>query len=55
MFDYEVLVPGSGPGGLKAAVAAAELERRVAIVLSLVRRDRDRVRGIAGREVRAGV
>ncbi|MET8140376.1 Si-specific NAD(P)(+) transhydrogenase [Sphaerisporangium sp. NPDC005288] len=32
MSDYEVLVLGSGPGGQKAAIAAAKLERRVAIV-----------------------
>ncbi|MCW2881202.1 MAG: pyridine nucleotide-disulfide oxidoreductase dimerization region [Sphaerisporangium sp.] len=32
MSDFEVLVLGSGPGGQKAAIAAAKLERRVAIV-----------------------
>ncbi|ETK32183.1 Si-specific NAD(P)(+) transhydrogenase [Microbispora sp. ATCC PTA-5024] len=32
MTDFEVLVLGSGPGGQKAAIAAAKLERRVAIV-----------------------
>ena len=32
MYDYDVLVIGSGPGGQKAAIAAAKLERRVAIV-----------------------
>jgi len=32
MFDYDVLVIGSGPGGQKAAIAAAKLGRRVAIV-----------------------
>ena len=32
VFDYDVLVIGSGPGGQKAAIAAAKLERRVAIV-----------------------
>ncbi|ASW56862.1 Si-specific NAD(P)(+) transhydrogenase [Plantactinospora sp. KBS50] len=32
MFDYDVLVLGSGPGGQKAAIAAAKLERRVAVV-----------------------
>jgi NAD(P) transhydrogenase len=30
--DYDLLVIGSGPGGQKAAIAAAKLERRVAIV-----------------------
>jgi NAD(P) transhydrogenase len=30
--DFEVLVLGSGPGGQKAAIAAAKLERRVAII-----------------------
>src|SRR5215468_10079397 len=32
MYDYDVLVIGSGPGGQKAAIAAAKLECRVAIV-----------------------
>ena len=32
MYDYDVLVIGSGPGGQKAAIAAAKLGRRVAIV-----------------------
>ncbi|NAS21348.1 Si-specific NAD(P)(+) transhydrogenase [Herbidospora sp. NEAU-GS84] len=32
MSDFDVLVLGSGPGGQKAAIAAAKLERRVAIV-----------------------
>ena len=32
MYDYDVLVLGSGPSGQKAAVAAAKLDRRVAIV-----------------------
>jgi NAD(P) transhydrogenase len=32
MSDYELLVIGSGPGGQKAAIAAAKLDRRVAIV-----------------------
>ena len=32
MQDFDVLVIGSGPGGQKAAIAAAKLERRVAIV-----------------------
>ena len=31
-FDFDVLVIGSGPGGQKAAIAAAKLDRRVAIV-----------------------
>ena len=30
--DYELLVVGSGPGGQKAAIAAAKLGRRVAVV-----------------------
>ena len=32
MYDYDVLVVGSGPGGQKAAIAAAKLDRRVALV-----------------------
>jgi NAD(P) transhydrogenase len=32
VYDFDVLVVGSGPGGQKAAIAAAKLERRVAIV-----------------------
>jgi NAD(P) transhydrogenase len=32
MFDFDVLVLGSGPGGQKAAIAAAKLDRRVGIV-----------------------
>ena len=32
MYDYDVLVIGSGPGGQKAAIAAAKLDRRVGIV-----------------------
>jgi NAD(P) transhydrogenase len=32
MYDFDVLVIGSGPGGQKAAIAAAKLGRRVAIV-----------------------
>jgi NAD(P) transhydrogenase len=32
MYDFDVLVIGSGPGGQKAAIAAAKLERRVAVV-----------------------
>ncbi len=32
MYDYDVLVVGSGPGGQKAAIAAAKLGRRAAVV-----------------------
>ncbi|HXA62871.1 MAG TPA: Si-specific NAD(P)(+) transhydrogenase [Streptosporangiaceae bacterium] len=32
MYDYDLLVLGSGPGGQKAAIAAAKLGRRVGIV-----------------------
>jgi NAD(P) transhydrogenase len=32
MSDFDLLVIGSGPGGQKAAIAAAKLDRRVAIV-----------------------
>src|ERR1700760_4600149 len=32
VYDYELLVIGSGPGGQKAAIAAAKLGRRVAVV-----------------------
>ena len=32
MYDFDVLVLGSGPGGQKAAIAAAKLGRRVGIV-----------------------
>jgi len=32
VYDYDVLIIGSGPGGQKAAIAAAKLDRRVAIV-----------------------
>ena len=32
MYDFDVFVIGSGPGGQKAAIAAAKLGRRVAIV-----------------------
>jgi NAD(P) transhydrogenase len=32
VYEYDVLVIGSGPGGQKAAIAAAKLGRRVAIV-----------------------
>jgi NAD(P) transhydrogenase len=31
-FDFDVLVIGSGPGGQKAAIAAAKLDKRVAII-----------------------
>ena len=32
MHDYDLVVIGSGPGGQKAAIAAAKLDRRVAVV-----------------------
>src|SRR3954454_18084572 len=32
VYDYDLLVLGSGPGGQKAAIAAAKLGRRVAVV-----------------------
>jgi len=32
VYDYDLLVVGSGPGGQKAAIAAAKLDRRVAVV-----------------------
>jgi NAD(P) transhydrogenase len=32
MYDFDVLVLGSGPGGQKAAIAAAKLDRRVAVI-----------------------
>jgi NAD(P) transhydrogenase len=32
VYDYDLLVLGSGPGGQKAAIAAAKLDRRVAVV-----------------------
>src|SRR3982750_3483853 len=32
MYDFDVLVVGSGPGGQKAAIAAAKLDRRVAVI-----------------------
>ena len=32
MYDYDLLVIGSGPGGQKAAIAAAKLDRRVAVM-----------------------
>jgi NAD(P) transhydrogenase len=32
VYDYDVLVLGSGPGGQKAAIAASKLGRRVAVV-----------------------
>ena len=31
-YDYDLLVLGSGPGGQKAAIAAAKLGRRAAVV-----------------------
>ncbi|HEY0932495.1 MAG TPA: Si-specific NAD(P)(+) transhydrogenase [Trebonia sp.] len=32
MYDYDLVVIGSGPGGQRAAIAAAKLERRVAVI-----------------------
>ena len=32
VYDFDLLVIGSGPGGQKAAIAAAKLDRRVAVV-----------------------
>ena len=32
VYDFDVLVLGSGPGGQKAAIAAAKLDKRVAVV-----------------------
>ena len=32
VYDFDILVIGSGPGGQKAAIAAAKLGRQVAIV-----------------------
>jgi len=32
VYDYDLLVIGTGPGGQKAAIAAAKLDRRVAVV-----------------------
>jgi NAD(P) transhydrogenase len=32
MYDFDVLVIGTGPGGQKAAIAAAKLDRRVGVV-----------------------
>src|SRR6202161_4882743 len=32
VYDYDRVVIGSGPGGQKAAIAAAKLDRRVAVV-----------------------
>src|ERR671936_508965 len=32
VYDFDVLVIGSGPGGQKAAIAAAKLEKRVGVV-----------------------
>jgi NAD(P) transhydrogenase len=32
VYDYDLLVIGSGPGGQKAAIAAAKLDRRVAVI-----------------------
>ena len=32
VYDFDILVIGSGPGGQKAAIAAAKLGRQVAII-----------------------
>src|SRR6201999_1273748 len=32
VYDYDLVVIGSGPGGQRAAIAAAKLDRRVAVV-----------------------
>ena len=40
-FDYELLVIGSGPAGQKAAIQAAKLGRKVAVV------EREQVRGVS--------
>jgi NAD(P) transhydrogenase len=32
VYDYDLVVIGSGPGGQKAAIAAAKLDRRVAVI-----------------------
>jgi NAD(P) transhydrogenase len=32
VYDFDVLVIGSGPGGQKAAIAASKLGRRVVII-----------------------
>ena len=32
MYDYDLLVIGSGPGGQRAAIAAAKLGKRVALI-----------------------
>ena len=32
MYDYDLVVIGSGPGGQRAAIAAAKLDRRVAVI-----------------------
>ena len=31
-YDYDLIVIGSGPGGQRAAIQAAKLEKRVAII-----------------------
>ena len=51
MYDYDLLVLGSGPGGQKAAIAAAKLDRRVAIVerrhmMAVARRVEPRADGV---------
>ena len=32
MYDYDLVVIGSGPGGQRAAIAAAKLDKRVALI-----------------------
>ena len=32
-YEYDLIVIGSGPGGQKAAIAAAKLGKKVAVVL----------------------
>ena len=32
IYDYDMIVIGSGPGGQRAAIQAAKLEKRVAII-----------------------
>ena len=33
-YDYDLLVVGSGPGGQEAAITAAELGKRVAVIVT---------------------
>ena len=52
LHDFDLLVIGSGPGGQKAAIAAAKLDRRVAVVerpRMLGGGSRFRIRGSVGR------